>query len=109
MMAAHCSVDMALVPESVRRSIRMWRAAMRKRLYPACSRKPWRWAGVVWCRGSTLLMRKGSMMVFTEGDYRTALSEGEDSTRRHGEAEKIMGDAARFLAGARNSRELRES
>jgi hypothetical protein len=34
--AAHCSVDMALVPESVSRSMRMLRAWMRKRLYPAC-------------------------------------------------------------------------
>ena len=31
-IAAHCSVDMALVPESVSRSIRMSRAWMRNRL-----------------------------------------------------------------------------
>src|ERR1039458_2466071 len=43
-------------------------------------------------------MRNGSMMVFTEADYRTAPSESEDSTRRRGEAEKIEGAAARFLA-----------
>ena len=42
------------------------------------------------------------MMVFTEADYLTRLSESEDSTRRRGEAEKIVGDAARFLAGARH-------
>src|SRR5215471_11846050 len=65
MMAAHCSVDIALVPESVRRSIRMWRAAMRKRLYPASSRKRSRSPRVVCRSGSTLLMRNGSMMVRT--------------------------------------------
>src|SRR5260370_28993535 len=63
-MAAHCAVDMALVPESVSRSIRISFAGMRKRLRPASCSNRSRCSRVVKRSGSTLLMRNGSMMVF---------------------------------------------
>src|ERR1043166_4768128 len=63
-MAAHCSVDMALVPESVSRSMRMSLAGIWKRLNPASSRRRSRCSRVGCRSGSTLLMRNGSMMVF---------------------------------------------
>src|SRR5215470_1472154 len=61
-MAAHCSVDMAEVPESVSRSIRIASEGTRNRLYPADSNSRWRSSRVVVRIGSTLLMRNGSMM-----------------------------------------------
>src|SRR5713226_8462282 len=63
-MAAHCAVDMALVPESVSRSIRISFAGMRNRLRPAFCSSRSRCSRVVKRSGSTLLMRNGSMMVF---------------------------------------------
>jgi hypothetical protein len=63
MIAAHCSEDMAPVPESVSKSIRMSSEEIRKRLPPAASRSFSRCARVVWRIGSTLLIRNGSMMV----------------------------------------------
>src|SRR5580700_9234961 len=55
---------MALVPESVSRSIRMSFASIRNRLYPATASWRSRSSRVVWRNGSTLLIRNGSMMVF---------------------------------------------
>src|SRR5215471_12597537 len=60
---------MALVPESVNRSIRISRARIRKRLYPASSKKRSRSSRVVCRSGSTLLMRNGSMMVRTSAPF----------------------------------------
>src|SRR5438270_7493481 len=68
-MAAHWAVDMALVPESVSRSIRISLAGIWNRLKPACSRSRSRCSRVVWRSGSTLLMRNGSMMVFTGSKF----------------------------------------
>src|SRR5262245_61122485 len=64
MIPAHCSDDIAPVPESVRRSIRIASAGMRNRFQSARSSASRRSAGVLIRSGSTLLMRNGSMMVF---------------------------------------------
>src|SRR5258708_34228333 len=53
---------MADVPESVSRSIRIASEATRKRLYPAASINRWRSSRVVVRIGSTLLIRKGSII-----------------------------------------------
>jgi hypothetical protein len=52
-MAAHCSADMAPVPESVSRSITTSSAASSNKLYPAASRALARSARVVSRIGST--------------------------------------------------------
>ena len=60
MMAAHCSWLMALVPESVRRSIMTWSDLRANTLYPAslihCSLSSWVDIRI----GSTTLIRNGS-------------------------------------------------
>src|ERR1019366_4984900 len=61
--AAHCAVDMAPVPESVSRSIRISSDETRKRFHPAASSSLRRSAIVVRRIGSTDLIRKGSIMV----------------------------------------------
>ena len=58
------SADMAPVPESVKRSIRMSSAAIRNRFQSAFARMSSRSSRVVIRSGSTVLMRNGSMMVF---------------------------------------------
>jgi hypothetical protein len=62
-MAAHCSADMAPVPESVSRSIGTSSAATPNKLYPAASRALARSARVVSRIGSTEWIRNGSMIV----------------------------------------------
>ena len=58
-------MDIAPVPESLSKSIRTSSAGRRNRLYCAASRSCSRCLRVVQRMGSTLLMRKGSMMVLT--------------------------------------------
>src|SRR5688500_543318 len=62
-MPAHWSLDMAPVPESVRRSIRTSSDFRRKRLYPQASSAAMRSSRVVMRIGSTEWMRNGSMTV----------------------------------------------
>src|SRR5690606_6317130 len=61
---AHCSLDIAPVPESVSRSIRTSSLLSEKRLYQAASMAALRSASVVMRSGSTEWMRNGSMIVF---------------------------------------------
>ena len=62
-MAAHCSADMAPVPESVSRSIGTSWASSSNKLYPAASRALARSARVGSRIGSTEWIRNGSMIV----------------------------------------------
>jgi hypothetical protein len=62
MIAAHCSLDIALAPLSVRRSMSTSSARTANRLKPAASRISSRSACVVRRIGSTDLIRKGSMI-----------------------------------------------
>ncbi len=62
MIPAHCSEDIAPVPESVSRSIRMSSAGIRKTFQSAPSRTARRSSRVVMRSGSTTLIRKGSMI-----------------------------------------------
>jgi hypothetical protein len=62
-MAAHCSADMAPVPESVSRSTGTSSAASSNKLYPAASRALARSPRVVSRTGSTEWIRNGSMIV----------------------------------------------
>src|SRR5271166_6670885 len=73
MIAAHWAVDIALVPESVRRSIRISDECSSNRLNPASWRRRSRSAGVVRRKGSTLLILNGSMIVFIGYHRGTAL------------------------------------
>ncbi len=63
MMPAHCSDDIAPVPESVSRSMRISRAGMRKRFQSAAARMRSRSGRVVIRSGSTTLIRNGSMIL----------------------------------------------
>ena len=62
-MPAHCSADIAPVPESVSRSISTSSARNSNRLYPAAASAAARSARVVSRIGSTEWMRNGSMIV----------------------------------------------
>ena len=62
-MPAHCSADIAPVPELVSRSISTSAARSPNRLYPAAASAAARSAAVVSRIGSTEWMRNGSMMV----------------------------------------------
>ena len=62
-MAAHCSADMAPVPESVSRSIGTSSAASSNKLYPAACRALARSPRVGSRIGSTEWIRNGSMIV----------------------------------------------
>src|SRR5262245_16393468 len=62
-MAAHCSLDIAPVPESVSRSMSTSSAWSANRLYPASVSRCSRSARVSMRIGSTAWIRKGSMMV----------------------------------------------
>src|ERR1700722_404519 len=66
---------MALVPESVSRSIRISEECSSNRLNPACLRRRSRSDGVVRRKGSTLLILNGSMIVFIGYHRGTALAQ----------------------------------
>ena len=71
MMPAHCSVDIADVPLSVNKSMMTSLECSKKGLKWAARRKTSRSAGVVILMRSTLLMRKGSMIVLNSIFLRT--------------------------------------
>src|SRR5437867_1000653 len=76
MIPAHCSADIAPVPESVSRSMRTSCARKPKRLKPTSRSAPSRCARVVKRMGSTLLIRNGSMIVLNSDGIRTSLARG---------------------------------
>src|SRR6266852_6672867 len=83
-MAAHCSVDIAAVPESVSKSIRIDSEGIKNKLYPASSRRRWRSPDVVRRIGSTLLIRNGSMIVLIGIRASRTLESRQENTQKRG-------------------------
>src|SRR5271165_3517001 len=110
MMAAHCAVDIAPVPESVSRSMSTSSAGSRKRLKCAARRNSSRCSRVVQRIGSTLLMRNGSMTVLVSMEIPFAVHEQPQAIfavslgKRNDCGHMILKRRGYFLGGAPSHR-----
>src|SRR3954468_18020689 len=95
-MPAHCSLDIAPVPESVSRSIRTSSARRANRLYPAPASHPARSSRVLIRIGSTEWIRNGSMMVCQRVSMGGTYHSTPNRTLAGGEClEDLLGPAGR--------------